>query len=149
MGFGKVLLVGAALAGTAFLTYRNHDKFRKAEYMLLHGRQEVAEDFFQDPPGLENYFKVNQEGSIETYNMHKSSGREVEVLRDLMPRTETIIRGLEKRYERGYYEGRSFAVDFVELARKDAKAGMTSEETERLYSEVGDFYRYVKNLRKK
>lgn len=138
MGVMKALVFAGAMAGAAYLTYKNHDALKKAEFVLYKGFGTVAEDFFQDPPGLENSYRRNKEGAIEVYNVHKESGAETEVLKDMLPRTGTMVDGIRKRYRNGFKGSRSFARDFLELAREDVKS-LSAEEQEALGKELQSF----------
>ena len=144
---GGILAIKGSLIAVAVLAYMYHEDLKRLDYTLFHENQEVSDRYFQDPAGLTIYAKPNEEGGLETHMQHIASGAEIEVLRDLLPHTDTMVHGLEQRYRVNFDRGENYADDWIRLARMDLEDGMTPDELEALWKELLPLYKEVKSQR--
>ncbi|MBC8494892.1 hypothetical protein H8D36_01935 [archaeon] len=98
------LVTKIGLATVIVGTYVYHKELKKIDYNLFNKKQEIAYNFYKNPPILDVEWRVNNNGLIETYLVNKETGKKVEVMYDMLPKSETMIQGLRQRYPNSYKE---------------------------------------------
>lgn len=101
---GWMLVTKVGLATIIVGTYIYHKDLKKIDYNLFNKRQEIAYNFYKNPPILDVEWCVNDTGLIETYLVNKETGKKVEVMYDMLPKSETMIQGLKQRHPNNHKE---------------------------------------------
>ncbi|MBL7051025.1 hypothetical protein ISS04_02560 [Candidatus Woesearchaeota archaeon] len=123
---GALALKGSVAVGLlgAFLAYTNIGTIKEAEYNLLDKNQKIETGYFQDPPGLETIWNSNGSGNIETFLQYKKGkdiATKIEIMEDMLPKTETMVEGLKERYNDGKVKG-DFSDDYFELFKSSCSS---------------------------
>jgi|FLOH01.1.fsa_nt_gi hypothetical protein len=101
----RPIFTNFGLAAVVFATYIYHTDLKKVEYNILDKKQEVAENYFPNPPILEIEWQANDQGYIETYLVNKESGKKQGILNDMLPENKILVEALKERISDGFVEG--------------------------------------------
>jgi len=143
---GLMWIKGSILVAAmgAFWAYEHNGTIRNLEYNVLDKKQVVEEKFFQDPPGLRSAWYSNEKGNVQTYLEYVTSDgiqKRVEVMDDMLPNTNTMMRGL-------YARGKKYTADVISNTNQNLRpSNLSKSDLEKIAKNSFEIFKKAVNER--
>ncbi|MFC2136319.1 hypothetical protein ACFLTH_17010 [Bacteroidota bacterium] len=101
---GWALFTKASILTAIVLTYAYHTNVKKIDYNIFEKKTEAAPYFYSNPAILEVKWQSNNRGMLETYMTNQETGKQIEIMYDMLPKNSTMVEVMKKRIQDGYQE---------------------------------------------